>query len=552
MIPEFLRRFFTLNYDYEQAVDQQRARLLLAIVNLFIVSSLIWIIVISVPEIIRGTMDELQVIILLVFIVLIVLRQLIQQGRATWASYIFLILMFVAAVLPQIDEINSPDIISMMIPIILATILVDRRILAGITLVIVAIVVRASLDVDSGLDESSIYGILITVLLSSVVLGLFTHSLSSITETAARLITKARRLTQNQISGDSDATVEEIIVNSINRLRNELGFSYIRVLLLDDNQKIINTYYSSIGVEQVAQTTAFSFTQHSAFQHALDTLTPQIVRPTDLANLSAHLLPASTAGVIIPAHSMDHAIALYDIQTESNELIESEDVAILTLFIAQIAAWLIYRQTVTTLQDDIREQQALIDQQRQQLLRIQNMETEGIQTSWQNYLHQRGISTIGYDIDSTRQLSELHVGNIPDSIQVAMETGDVVVRKQDNHQLVAIPIRLRDSILGAMSFTVPNKIPITDRKIDFIRNVTERLALALDNKRLIEQTQTQAQRETTANEIGSMLLRSTDVETVLQTAAERFNEALGAIATQIYLQPTALQSIERPQREDTV
>lgn len=548
MIPEFLRRFFTLNYHYEQAVDQQRARLLLVIINIVITLSFIWTAIITLPEILRGYID---ITVPIVFLVSILLWRWIQHGRATIASYVFLFLIFVSTVLPQLNDIDSPWVIILMIPIVLSSILVDRRILAGMTVSILVLILRSGLNSAGALAFIDIFGISLVIALVAIILGLFTKSLSNITETAARLITKALGLTQNQ-SDVSDATVEEIIANSINHLRKNLGFSYIRVLLLDDNQQIINTYYSSIGVEQVAQTTTFSFTENSAFQHALDALSSQIVRPTDIENLSAHLLPASTAGVIMPAHSMGRSIALYDIQTESNQLIESEDVAILTLFIAQITARLIYRQTVTTLQDDIREQQALIDQQRQQLLRIQNMQTEGIQTDWENYLHQRGISAIGYDIDSTRQLSELHVGNIPDSIQEAMETGDVVVRKQDNHQLVTIPIRLRDSILGAMSFTVPNKIPITDRKVDFIRSVTERLALALDNKRLIEQTQTQAQRESTANEIGSMLLRSTDVETVLQTAAERFNEALGAIATQIYLQPTALQSIERPQREDTV
>ena len=44
-----------------------------------------------------------------------------------------------------------------------------------------------------------------------------------------------------------------------------------------------------------------------------------------------------------------------------------------------------------------------------------------------------------------------------------------------------------------------------------------------------------------ANEVGNLLLTSTDINTVLQLAAENFNQALGAIQTQIRLKPDAQQ-----------
>ena len=82
---------------------------------------------------------------------------------------------------------------------------------------------------------------------------------------------------------------------------------------------------------------------------------------------------------------------------------------------------------------------------------------------------------------------------------------------------------------------MPSNRPITRRQIEIMRNVIQRLALALDNKRLFEQSQSQAQRESKANEIASLLLSSTDMDTVLRLAATNFNDALGAIQTHIEL-----------------
>lgn len=70
-----------------------------------------------------------------------------------------------------------------------------------------------------------------------------------------------------------------------------------------------------------------------------------------------------------------------------------------------------------------------------------------------------------------------------------------------------------------------------------MRTVANRLGLALENNRLLEQTQAQAQRERKASEVANILLTATSIETLIELAAENFNEALSAINTRIYLEP---------------
>ena len=82
--------------------------------------------------------------------------------------------------------------------------------------------------------------------------------------------------------------------------------------------------------------------------------------------------------------------------------------------------------------------------------------------------------------------------------------------------------------------------------MDTLRIVTSRLAVALESNRLFEQTQAQAQRERKASEIGSLLLSVTDIDAVLNLAAENFNEALGAVHTRVVLDPGIVTEEAQP------
>jgi len=553
MIPSFIRRFFTLRYDYDSIIEQQRAQRLLYINGFILLTTIIWTVIFSVPGMMAGQFELEQIASPIILVATIMLQALIQRGQVLWASRIFVALLFLTNVVPQINNPNSPQLISVMLPIILAGVLLNRTEILAVTTLITIVVLRGTLITDeaNALSLSAALGFGFTIFLSGVFLAVFNSSLEEITKSAGDLIIKTRKLGQRRSQSDTDS-IEDIVGDAINHLRNRLNYNYVRVVMLDDNEEPTTAYYSSIGVEQIARTNNFNFTSNSAFQQSLNDRTLRIIQQRDPGNISAHLLPSSNSGVVIPAQSFGQVVALFDIQSENIQPIEPELANVLELFVEQVAGTLAYQRITSALRSDILEQQNIINQQRTLLETMQVSQTEGIVTDWQYYLQQRGLESIGYDINDKRQISTLEAGDIPEDLRQSFEGGKVIVQPVGDNQNVIIPIQFRETVVGAISFQIPQEIPITDRKLDFIRSVTERLALALDNKRLLEQTQIQAQRESTANEIGSVLLSSTDVQSVLQTAVSRFNEALGAVSTRIYLQPSTLETADREQREDTV
>ncbi len=99
---------------------------------------------------------------------------------------------------------------------------------------------------------------------------------------------------------------------------------------------------------------------------------------------------------------------------------------------------------------------------------------------------------------------------------------------QDRYYLLALPIKLRHLPIGVVGFYRPAKAgPWRADDIAAIETVTDRLALAVDNVRLLEDAQRRAAVERIISEVTAQMRSSLEMETVLRTAAEEMRRALG-------------------------
>jgi GAF domain-containing protein len=204
----------------------------------------------------------------------------------------------------------------------------------------------------------------------------------------------------------------------------------------------------------------------------------------------------------------------------------------------------IQSRLINELRGNLAEQNRLVLRQRERMLEYEQAEERATISTWTAYLQQRNLEYLGFDMSDAADEPTLGT-SLPPELRSALRTGEITVEVVDNYQLVSVPILLRGRTIGAMSFKVPEGAQtIGIRQTELIRSVVQRLGLALENKRLFEQSRAQAQRESKANQVGNLLLSSTDIETVLNLAAQNFNEALGAVQTKIHLQPETRRATE--------
>ncbi|HET7089299.1 MAG TPA: GAF domain-containing protein, partial [Anaerolineae bacterium] len=94
---------------------------------------------------------------------------------------------------------------------------------------------------------------------------------------------------------------------------------------------------------------------------------------------------------------------------------------------------------------------------------------------------------------------------------------------------MAAPIVLRGEVIGALQVGEADRPRVWSAEdLSFLQAVADQVALAVENARLIEQAQERAAREGQLNEIARKIRGVTDIDSILQIAAEELNRTFGA------------------------
>jgi GAF domain-containing protein len=246
----------------------------------------------------------------------------------------------------------------------------------------------------------------------------------------------------------------------------------------------------------------------------------QIVIARDTATSQVHrrneFLPDTRAELAIPLRVADQLIGALDVQSKYRNAFTGDEVQVLQTMADQIAVAIenarLYQETVRRLED------------------IERANRQATISTWQEYIYgQRQRSLISEaGIPTNTDMSELR--------QQAVSQGKIVMGKPtaNNTVPVAVPIRLRGQILGAVEWELPAS-ELTDNKLQLAQELANRLAVSLDNARLFEESQRATERERIVNAIAAKLTPQTEINEILQTAVREVGQALRAPQVSIRL-----------------
>jgi GAF domain-containing protein len=92
---------------------------------------------------------------------------------------------------------------------------------------------------------------------------------------------------------------------------------------------------------------------------------------------------------------------------------------------------------------------------------------------------------------------------------------------------LVVPIKLREQIIGVMHIKSPSRDRLwTASEINLTEAVSERLSLALENARLIQESQRQVIKEQAISEITGRIGSSINLDNVLLTAVEELGRTI--------------------------
>jgi GAF domain-containing protein len=128
------------------------------------------------------------------------------------------------------------------------------------------------------------------------------------------------------------------------------------------------------------------------------------------------------------------------------------------------------------------------------------------------------------------------------------------VETTDIESVLDIPIAIRGQSIGNLEIEIPEgNRQLSPEQQALVDNITQQMGLALENLRLIEETQRSASREQVIREITAKIRETLDIETVLKTATTEISRSFGLAALDIQLRTKPAQEsngINRLQTEN--
>jgi GAF domain-containing protein len=114
----------------------------------------------------------------------------------------------------------------------------------------------------------------------------------------------------------------------------------------------------------------------------------------------------------------------------------------------------------------------------------------------------------------------------PEMLQ-AGQTGEIARGGGNGDSTLAIPLKVRDQVVGVLGFRKGEGDAWTDEEAELLESFVAQLEAALESARLYQETQQRAVQEQLTSEITARMRETLDVDTVLRTAIREMGTVLG-------------------------
>lgn len=330
-----------------------------------------------------------------------------------------------------------------------------------------------------------------------------------------KLENRASQLTAVSVVARSVTTMRDVnrllpeITSTISR---QFGFYHVGIFLNDPEGQytVLKAANSRGGTQMLAQGHSLKIGQVGIVGNVANTGKPRIALDTgeDAIFFNNPNLPDTKSEMALPLRVAEKIIGVLDVQSTESGAFNPEDEEILTILADQVSIAI--------------ENARLFDE-------AQSIIQKFVETSWQYYMNRS--TQPGYQFVNNLVQPLAKPLERPE-ITAAIESGQVVSEPTSDMKLnvptLAIPIKVRGDVIGVIDIRSLNSNRQWDKAdLTAAQTIGDRLAFALDNARLIEETQRRISRERAISDMTSKIGSSVDVNTILQQTVQELGRLIG-------------------------
>ena len=325
--------------------------------------------------------------------------------------------------------------------------------------------------------------------------------------------------------------LDQLLPQVTHLISEAFGYYHVGVFIVDETGRyaILRAANSEGGQRMLARDHKLAVGTEGIVGNVVSTGQPRVALDVgaDAAHFDNPDLPETHSEIALPLQASGQTFGALDVQSTQAAAFTDEDVAILSMLADQVAIAIdnarLFAQTQSALQEAEETQRRYLRQEWERLM-------PALRVTSHEY-HASGVPTVG---DAP----------LPE-IEQAIQQGDVVAitSQAAARSALAVPIKLRDQLLGVIDLhQIETEREWTADDVALVTAVADQAALALENARLLEQTEQRARREQLVTQIATKVRIAADVEGILRTGVQEIRRVLGASHGIVHLRTEGLIS----------
>jgi GAF domain-containing protein len=307
--------------------------------------------------------------------------------------------------------------------------------------------------------------------------------------------------------------LEELLPTIAQVTSEQLGFYHVGIFLLDKDKEyaVLSAANSEGGKRMLEHGHKLKVGQVGIVGYVASVGRPRIALDTgeDSAFFTNTDLPNTHSEMALPLQAGSETIGVLDVQSEHPDAFGQEDVELLTIMADQVSLAIQNSQSYEQMQKARSEAESISKQYLHQ--------------EWQSITQEGG--NLGYRLTKNKLEPLINRFETADIIETA-QSGQSKLVKDGAQNRLTIPVKLRGEVIGVLNLESKGGHIWKNDVIDIAQAIADRVALAIENARLLTSSQNQAARERTVGEITSKIGASVNLRNVLQTAVEELGRIL--------------------------
>lgn len=311
-------------------------------------------------------------------------------------------------------------------------------------------------------------------------------------------------------------------------ISDHFGFYHAGIFLLDDERRfaVLRAANSEGGKRMLAKGHRLQVGQTGIVGFVSAVGTPRIALDVgdDAVYFDNPDLPNTRSEMALPLRAGDEIIGVLDVQSIISSDFQEEDIEVLSTLADQVAIAIQNARTYEKMQELLEQAQ-----------KISGVHVEDAWRLLQSEETTSGFRIAGEQVNRlTHPLTTVHVKKAIIEQQTVVEDG--------MDAALAIPIRLRNEVIGVMDIRAHDEHEWDEDEVDIAEAVADRLSLALETSLLLKSTQRRAELERITADISGKIGATTQFDSILRTAAEELSRVLGGSEVLVQIQPDTLET----------